>query len=186
MTDSTAHRRVAAVHGRQPSGTEDPSETALAQSLKASHPLAELLDMYGSYAGATSAEAARMRAALWRAMAKRAGHGLRVSTGALIRHPETFDFGDGVFIGEYAVVQGRFDGHCVIGDHVWLGPQSFLDARDLVIEAHVGWGPGARVLGSQHTGVPADVPIVQTDLRIEPVRIGEGADIGVNAVILPG
>ena len=31
-----------------------------------------------------------------------------------------------------------------------------------------------------------DVPIIQTDLEIKPVRIGAWADIGVNAVILPG
>jgi acetyltransferase-like isoleucine patch superfamily enzyme len=37
-----------------------------------------------------------------------------------------------------------------------------------------------------HTGLPADVPIIQTDLTIQPVRIGAWADIGVNAVVLPG
>jgi hypothetical protein len=42
------------------------------------------------------------------------------------------------------------------------------------------------VLGSQHTGDPRDVPIIQTDLRIEPVRVDGWADIGVNAVLLPG
>jgi acetyltransferase-like isoleucine patch superfamily enzyme len=30
------------------------------------------------------------------------------------------------------------------------------------------------------------VPIIQTDLEIQPTRIGAWADIGVNAVILPG
>jgi acetyltransferase-like isoleucine patch superfamily enzyme len=34
--------------------------------------------------------------------------------------------------------------------------------------------------------VPADVPIIETDLEIRPVRIGAWADIGVNAIILPG
>jgi acetyltransferase-like isoleucine patch superfamily enzyme len=42
------------------------------------------------------------------------------------------------------------------------------------------------VLGSQHTGVPTDLPVIQTDLRIAPVRIGAWADIGTNATILPG
>ena len=70
----------------------------------------------------------------------------------------------------------------MIGDHVWIGPQSYFDARDLVIEDYVGWGPGAKVLGSTHTGVPVDVPIIQTDLEIKPVRIEAWADIGVNAV----
>ena len=127
-----------------------------------------------------------MRRAVWRAMTRRFGHGVRIGRGAIAKHPETFELGDGVVIGEQAFIQGRFDGRCVLGDRVWLGPQSFLDARDLVIEEYVGWGPGARVLGSEHTGVPADVPIVQTDLRIEPVRVRAWADIGVNAVILPG
>jgi len=69
---------------------------------------------------------------------------------------------------------------------VWIGPQSYFDARNLVLEPHVGWGPGAKVLGSVHTGVPVDVPIIQTDLEIKPVRVGEWADIGTNAVLLPG
>ena len=47
-------------------------------------------------------------------------------------------------------------------------------------------GPGAKVLGSEHTGFPTDIPLIQTDLQIAPVRIGAGADIGVNAIILPG
>jgi len=33
---------------------------------------------------------------------------------------------------------------------------------------------------------PVDVPIIHTDLLIRPVRIGDWADIGTNAVILPG
>jgi acetyltransferase-like isoleucine patch superfamily enzyme len=83
-------------------------------------------------------------------------------------------------------VQGRFDGTCRIGDHVWIGPQSYFDARDLVIEEYAGWGPGARVLGSTHSGVPVDVPIVQTDLHIKPVTIEAWADVGTGATILPG
>jgi acetyltransferase-like isoleucine patch superfamily enzyme len=31
-----------------------------------------------------------------------------------------------------------------------------------------------------------DVPLIRTDLEIRPVRVGESADIGTNAVILPG
>jgi len=30
------------------------------------------------------------------------------------------------------------------------------------------------------------VPVIKTDLVIKPVRVGAGADIGVNAVLLPG
>ena len=93
-----------------------------------------------------------MRRATWRALAKRFGHGVRIGRGAIVRHPETFEIGDGVLIGEQAFIQGRFDGRCVIGARAWIGPQAYLDARDLVIEESVGWGPGAKVLGSEHTG----------------------------------
>ena len=50
----------------------------------------------------------------------------------------------------------------------------------------MGWGPGAKVLGSTHTGVPIEVPTIQTDLEIKPVRIEAWADIGTGAIILPG
>jgi acetyltransferase-like isoleucine patch superfamily enzyme len=109
-----------------------------------------------------------------------------IGSGVGFRHLETFEVGDAVFIGAYAYLQGRFDGKFVIGDMVWLGPQSFLDARDLVIEERVGWGPGAKVLGSQHTGLPLDVPVIQTDLEVKPVRVQAWADIGTGAILLPG
>jgi acetyltransferase-like isoleucine patch superfamily enzyme len=96
------------------------------------------------------------------------------------------EFGNYIFIGAQAMIQGRFDGTCRIGNHVWIGPQAYLDARDLVIEDYVGWGPGAKVLGSTHTGQPRDVPIITTSLVIKPVVIGYGADVGMNASILPG
>ena len=50
----------------------------------------------------------------------------------------------------------------------------------------MGWGPGAKVLGSTHTGIPIDVPIVQTDVMIKPVRIEAWADVGTGAIVLPG
>ena len=69
---------------------------------------------------------------------------------------------------------------------MWIGPQCYFDARDLIIGDHVGWGPGSKVLGSTHTGLPGDVPIIETDLIIKPVRVGAWADIGTGAILLPG
>lgn len=177
---------VPAVHGARPVTPDSAEELQLADDLRGRHSRAELVALAGDYALSDSDEGVRMRRAIWRALARRFGHGVRIGRGALAKHPETFEIGDAVFVGEQAFIQGRFDGRCVIGNHVWLGPQSYFDARDLVIEDYVGWGPGAKVLGSEHTGEPADVPIIQTDLVIRPVRIGAWADIGVNAVILPG
>jgi acetyltransferase-like isoleucine patch superfamily enzyme len=187
MVDSTQTSRVVpAVHGRQTVAPDPPDEIALAEQLRRERSRADLLDLASKHAHGLSDQDVRMRRAVWRALARRFGHGVRIGRGAIVTHPETFEIGDAVFIGEQAFIQGRFDGRCVIGDHTWIGPQSYFDARDLIIEEYVGWGPGAKVLGSTHTGEPLDVPIIQTDLEIKPVRICAWADIGVNAVILPG
>ena len=191
MTDSSrpvsdAMRIVRAVHGVRPVVRDPEADVALAIELRATRSRADLLQLAAEHAYRDTEDAARMRRVIWRAMARTFGHGARVGCAAMIKHPETFDIGDGVYIGEQALLQGRFDGRCVIGNHVWIGPQAFFDARDLVIEDCVGWGPGAKVLGSTHTAMPPDVPIMQTDLTIRPVRIGAWSDIGVNAVILPG
>jgi acetyltransferase-like isoleucine patch superfamily enzyme len=119
-------------------------------------------------------------------MCKQAGNDLQVQPNVVLKHPETMEFGDCVFIGAQAMIQGRYDGACKIGSHVWIGPQAYLDARSLVLEDYVGWGPGAKVLGSVHSGVPANEPIITTGLVIKPVTVGFGADIGMNASILPG
>jgi acetyltransferase-like isoleucine patch superfamily enzyme len=187
MVDSIPTSRIVpAVHGRQAVAPDPPDEIALAEQLRRERSRADLLDLASKHAHGLNEQDVRMRRAVWRALARRFGHGVRIGRGAMVTHPETFEIGDAVFIGEQAFIQGRFDGRCVIGDHTWIGPQSYFDARDLIIEEYVGWGPGARVLGSTHTGEPLDVPIIQTDLAIKPVRICAWADIGVNAVILPG
>jgi len=179
-------RVVPAVHGRRVVTPDPPDELELADQLRREHSRQQLLELAGVHAMGDNERDARMRRAVWRALARRFGHGVRIGRGALARHPETFEIGDGVVIGEQAFIQGRFDGRCVIGAHTWVGPQAYFDARDLELGEYVGWGPGARVLGSQHTGEPTDVPVIQTDLRIEPVRVDDWADIGVNAVLLPG
>lgn len=178
-------RIVPAVHGRLVVEPDSADEAALVAGLREGPP-AVARALAATHAWGDSDESARMRRVAWRALLKRCGLGLRVGRGALVKHPETIEVGDGVFIGEQAFIQGRFDGRCVIGDHAWIGPQAYLDARDLEIGEYVGWGPGARVLGSQHTGEPADVPVIATDLEIAPVRVAAWADIGVNAVLLPG
>lgn len=183
---SSEVRIVPAVHGRREVRPDPVFEIGLSASLHASYSANGLIDLYGRFATGDGAVDQLMRRAIWRAAARHCGHGLQVGAGVGFKHLETFEIGDAVFIGAQAYIQGRFDGTTVIGSHVWIGPQAYMDARDLVIEDYVGWGPGAKILGSSHTGLPADVPIVHTDLEIRPVRICAWADIGTNATILPG
>jgi acetyltransferase-like isoleucine patch superfamily enzyme len=179
-------RLVPAVHGVQERKPDPAHEIGLAEHLRAETSVEARQDLYARFANGTSAFDAMMRRVLVRALARKVGHGLRVEPGVGFKHIETFEIGDSVFLGTGSFLQGRFDGRCVIGDKVWIGPQSYFDARDLVLGASVGWGPGAKVLGSKHTGLPAEVPVIETDLLIEPVRVEDWADIGVNAVLLPG
>ncbi len=177
---------VKAVHGLGETHPDPGFQIELAEHLRGRLDRAGLLELYARFAAGDGDFDLLMRRVIWRALARKVGHGLSVGSGVGFKHMETFEIGAGVFIGAQAYIQGRINGRCVIGDHVWIGPQCYFDARDLVIEEYVGWGPGARVLGSTHVGMPVDIPIIQTDLEIKPVKVESWADIGVNAVILPG
>lgn len=182
----TVDRLVAAVHGRDAEPDDPEFEAGLADALRKAYGRTELVGLYGRFAMGDGMIDALMRKALIQASAKSCGPGLKVGSGAAFKHTETMEFGPGVFIGAQANIQGRFDGTCVIGKKSWIGPQAFLDARDLVIGEHVGWGPGAKALGSEHSGSPTNVPIIATDLVIRPIVVEDWADIGTNAVLLPG
>ena len=177
---------VAAVHGTQESEPDPPFELGLSNHLRSSYSASALIEQLARFANGESELDKLMRRAIWRAVARNFGCQIQIGTGVGFKHLETFDIGNGVFIGAQAYIQGRFDGVTKIGNHVWIGPQSYFDARNLILEDYVGWGPGAKVLGSAHTGLPIDRPIIETDLEIRPVRVEAWADIGTNAILLPG
>ena len=179
-------RVVKAVHGLKPVEPDPPDEIQRADELRKSVSREELLERFAVASFMEGEEGLRRRRIQLRALCKSLGNGVRVGMGVMVLHPHTFEIGDAVFIGNQTFLQGRHDGRCVIRAHTWIGPQSYFDCRDMELGEYVGWGPGAKVLGSEHTGEPIDVPIIQTDLVIKPVRVGDGADIGVNAVLLPG
>lgn len=179
-------RLVRAVHGWRPQDSDPEFEIGLAEFIRSRYSDDVLADFYTRFVVGDGKFDTMMRRAIWRSACRSFGNGVSIAPNVAFKHIETFEIGNGVFIGAGAYIQGRFDGSCKIGDSVWIGPQAYFDARNLVIEDFVGWGPGARVLGSEHTGEPMEIPIIQTDLRIEPVVIKRGADIGTGATILPG
>jgi acetyltransferase-like isoleucine patch superfamily enzyme len=185
-TRKSGTRIVKAVHGLREVEPDPQFELDMAAHLREHLSREQLMEAFSHHATGKGPIDVMMRRICLRALVKKLGAGANIGKNVSVIHPETFEIGDSVFIGEQTIIQGRFDGRCVIGDGVWIGPQSYFDARDLVIEERVGWGPGAKVLGSEHTGSPAGVPLIQSDLKIAPVRIGAGADIGVNSIILPG
>lgn len=185
-SEAGAARIVAAVHALQALQPDADFEIGLAEHLRAQYRREALVELYARFATGDGPLDGLMRRAFWRALAGRVGHGLTIGSGVSFRHLERFEFGEGVFIGAQAHMQGRFDGQCVIGSRVWIGPQCFFDARDLVVGDYVGWGSGSKVLGSTHTALPSDVPVITTDLVVKPVRVLDWADIGTGAILLPG
>jgi acetyltransferase-like isoleucine patch superfamily enzyme len=179
-------RIVPAVHGKSQVEADPSFEVDLSRHLSGSYKPDALVEQYSRFANGEGELNSLMRRVIWRALARKFGNGVRIGGGVNFRHLETFEIGDGVFIGAQAFIQGRFDGVSKIGNHVWIGPQAYFDARDLVLEDYVGWGPGAKVLGSAHTGLPIEQPIIETDLEIRPVRVEAWADIGTAAILLPG
>ena len=178
--------QVAATFGRRKSRQDPAWEIGFGEFLGKSNSKDDLLNLFARFRTGESTVDALMRRVVMRALCKAVGHDLQVGPNVVLKHPETMEFGDCVFIGAQAMIQGRFEGKCRIGNHVWIGPQAYFDARDLTLEDYVGWGPGAKVLGSVHTGLPLGEPIISTDLTVRPVTVGFGADIGMNACVLPG
>jgi acetyltransferase-like isoleucine patch superfamily enzyme len=182
----TVLRHVAATFGAREARVDPEWELAFVAFLRNSYPREELLALVARFGVGESSFDSLMRRVLMRALCKRVGNDLQVGPNVILKHPETMEFGDCVFIGAQAMIQGMHDGSCKIGNHVWIGPQAYFDARDMVLEDYVGWGPGAKVLCSAHTGDPISRPIIQTDLQLRRVRVEAQADIGTSAILLPG
>ncbi len=183
---SKMERLIKAVFGTKEIKEDPAFQSEFSKYLTGNFTVEMRLSIYDRFKTGDTKFDALMRRILLKSLLKNLGNDVTIAPGFSFIHPETIEIGNGVFIGSHTFVQGRFDGYCKIGNKVWIGPYSYFDARDLVIEDNVGWGPGAKVLGSEHVAEPKDIPIIQTDLLIKPVRICQGSEIGMNAIILPG
>ena len=179
-------RIIPSVHGSKKLVVDPSFESLFAKDLLSKFKKDQIETIYSRYSSGLSEYDAMMRRIIWKAIAKKIGNGLHIGVGVKFKHLETFTFGDNVFIGDDVHLQGRHDGTAEIDSGCWIGPQSFIDARCLKICKNVGVGPAVKILGSAHTGIPLDTPIIQTELEIKPVVIEDDVDIGSNACILPG
>jgi len=105
----------------------------------------------------------------------------------LIFHPDHVEIGVGAYVGHQTILKGYHLNRLVIGDGTWIGEQCFLHAAGgISIGRDVGIGPGVRIITSAHVEDGIAVPIIHSRLEFAPVVIGDDADIGVGAIILPG
>ena len=184
--DGKQDKLLKAVHANKPSQPDPSAEIAFSDHLRENLQQEEITALYPRFSKGLNDFDQMMRRVIFRSLAKKVGNGLEVGANIGFKHLETFQIGNNVFMGESVYLQGRLDGVAKIGDGCWIGPQAYLDARNLELGKHVGWGPGAKVLGSEHAALPIDEPVISTTLRCKPVVVEDWADIGTNAVILPG
>ena len=122
-----------------------------------------------------------------------------IEAGALIFHPENVFFDEDVYVGHYAILKGYYKNQLRIGRGTWIGQGAFLHAAaGIEIGERVGIGPKVMVLTSAHElpaaetsaatepSASAPLPILERPLRFSPVRLLDGCDLGVGAIILPG
>lgn len=115
------------------------------------------------------------------------GEGVVIEGGVLVFHAETITIADNVYIGHQTILKGYHENTMTIGPGTWIGQQCFLhSAGGIEIGASVGIGPGVKILTSVHRRTPMPAPIVEGQLDFAPVRIDEGCDIGIGAILLPG
>ncbi|MCI0521488.1 MAG: acyltransferase [Chloroflexi bacterium] len=117
----------------------------------------------------------------------RLGENVIIEAGVLVFHPENIEIGDEVYIGHNTILKGYHLNRMVIANGVWIGQQCFFhSAGGISIGKHTGLAPGVKILTSAHSLAELDLPILHSPLHFAAVSIGEGSDIGVGAIILPG
>lgn len=118
---------------------------------------------------------------------KSVGENVIFEDGVKIFHPDRISLGNNVYVGHYAILKGYHRGEMTIGDHTWIGQGSFLhSAGTITIGSAVGIGPNVTILTSVHEEGPLDRPVLFGALRFGEVIVGDGCDIGVGAILLPG
>lgn len=118
---------------------------------------------------------------------KKLGRNVVFEEGVLVFHPENIVIGDNVYIGHNTILKGYYKGEMAIGDHTWIGQGCFFhSAGDLTIGRAVGIGPMVKIITSTHHEGELAEPVLFQDVAFSRVVIGDGGDIGIGSVIMPG
>lgn len=122
-----------------------------------------------------------------------------IEEGVLIFHPENVSLDEDVYVGHGAILKGYYKNQLRVGRGTWIGQGAFFhSAGGIEIGEQVGIGPRVSILTSAHElpetpespespeSAAYDTPVLCRPLRFAAVRLEDGCDIGVGAVILPG
>jgi carbonic anhydrase/acetyltransferase-like protein (isoleucine patch superfamily) len=115
------------------------------------------------------------------------GPGCVIEAEVLVWQPATVRLGAGVYVGHRTMLRGDTRGELVIGDGSWIGQECFMhSAGSIRIGRRVGVGPRVMILTSTHQETASPAPITAAPIEFAPVEIGDGCDVGIGAILLPG
>lgn len=81
----------------------------------------------------------------------------------------------------------KFTPHLKVGNDVLIGQDCHITCADsIVIEDEVLISSGVFITDLSHITSNLDVPVIQQGLTTKPVKIGQGAFIGKDCLIMPG
>jgi acetyltransferase-like isoleucine patch superfamily enzyme len=115
------------------------------------------------------------------------GEGSVIEPGVLMFHAGEIHIGRDVYIGHRSILRGDTRGAMRIGDGSWIGEECyFQSAGGIEIGAGVGVGPRVSMITATHAESPVGQPIISAPLVRAPVVVGDGCDIGLGSILLPG
>lgn len=115
------------------------------------------------------------------------GEDVVLEAGVMVWHPETISIGENVYIGHRAMLKSYPGSRLIIGNDTWIGQNVFLhSAGGITIGNEVGIGPSVKILTSYHRDLGRPTALLDSPLEFKPVTVGDGVDIGIGAILLPG
>jgi len=105
----------------------------------------------------------------------------------LVFHPENIEIGNNIYVGHNSILKAYHKNKLIIGDDSWIGQSCYIhSAGGIDIGRAVGIGPCVKILTSTHLESEPDYPVLCNELSLKKVIIGDGCDIGIGSIILPG
>lgn len=118
---------------------------------------------------------------------KSIGNNVVLESGVLVFHPGNISIGRNVYIGHNSILKGYYKNEMIIDDHTWIGQGCYFhSAGGIKIGKAVGVGPMVKIITSFHETTDPELPILYHNLIFKGVRIEDGCDIGIGAIIMPG
>lgn len=115
------------------------------------------------------------------------GENVVLESGVLAFHPENIILGSHIYIGHNTILKGYYKSEMKIDDHTWIGQGCYFhSAGGIKIGKAVGIGPMVKIITSFHESNDPSLPVLYHPLVFREVRIADGCDIGIGAIIMPG